>query len=63
MNGDSKLETGDFPGGLFANWEAPNNTSGPVVKNSPVNSGNTGSVPIWGTNILQATGQLSPKTL
>ena len=26
MNGDSKLEIRNFPGGLFANWAAPNNS-------------------------------------
>ena len=36
----------DFPGG-------------PVVKNPPSNTGDAGSIPGWGTQIPQATGQLS----
>ena len=37
----------DFPGG-------------PVVKNSPCNAGETGSIPSQETKILHATGLLSP---
>ena len=37
----------DFPGG-------------PVVKNLPSNAGDTGFIPVWGTKIPQALGQLSP---
>ena len=37
----------DFPGG-------------PVVKNPPSNSGDTGSIPDQGTKIPQAMGRLSP---
>ena len=32
---------------------------GPVVKNLPSNAGDEGLIPGGGTNILQATGQLS----
>ena len=39
----------DFPGG-------------PVVKNPPSNAGDLGSIPVWGTKIPHATGQLSPHT-
>ena len=38
----------DFPGG-------------PVVKNSPSNSGDVGLIPGQGTKILYAAGQLSPQ--
>ena len=40
----------DFPGG-------------PVIKSLPSNAGNTGLIPGQGTNILHATGQLSPHTI
>ena len=42
---------GDFPGG-------------PGVKNPPLNAGNTGLIPDWGTKIPHAVGQLnlSPAT-
>ena len=39
----------DFPGG-------------PVVKNTPSNAGDVGSIPGWGTKIPHAAGQLSPRT-
>jgi len=42
----SKLPSGDFPGG-------------PVVKNPPVNAGDTGLIPNLGTKIPHAMGQLS----
>ena len=38
---------GDFPGG-------------PVVKDLPCSTGDSGSIPVWGTGILHAVGQLSP---
>ena len=44
-----KSSSGDFP-------------SGPVVKNSPCNAGDSGSIPGWGTKILHAVEQLSPST-
>ena len=37
---------GDFPGG-------------PVVKNLPSNAGDAGLIPVWGTRIPHAVGQLS----
>ena len=37
----------DFPGGA-------------VVKDSPCNAGDMGSIPGWGTKIPQALGQLNP---
>ena len=40
-------------------WDFP---GGPVVKNSPSNAGDTGSIPGQGTKIPHATGQLSPCT-
>ena len=33
---------------------------GPVVKNSPCNAGDTGSIPGWGTEIPHAGEQLRP---
>ena len=39
-------------------WNFP---GGPVVKNPPSNSGDTGSIPSWGTKIPHAAGQLSPR--
>ena len=39
----------DFPGG-------------PVVKNTPYNAGDAGSIPGQGTKIPYAMGQLSPST-
>ena len=42
----SKLPSGDFPGG-------------PVVKNPPVNAGDTGLIPGLGTKIPHPMGQLS----
>ena len=33
----------------------------PVVKNPSFNVSNSGSIPGWGTKILQAAGQLSPQ--
>ena len=35
---------------------------GPVIKNSPSNAGDVGSIPARGTKIPHATGQLSPCT-
>ena len=32
---------------------------GPVIKNLPSNTGDVGSIPVWGTKIPQAMGQLS----
>ena len=43
-----KNNIGDFPGG-------------PVVKNTPSNAGDTGSIPGRGTKIPHAAGQLSPR--
>ena len=40
----------DLPGGL-------------MVKNLPSSAGDMGSIPGWGTKILHAAGQLSPRTL
>ena len=34
---------------------------GPVVKNSPPNAGNMGSIPGQGTKVLHALGQLTPR--
>ena len=47
----TKSLLGDFPGG-------------PRVKNPPLNAGNTGLIPDWGTKIPHAVGQrnLSPAT-
>ena len=39
----------DFPGGL-------------VVKNLPYNAGDVGLIPVQGTRIAHAAGQLSPRT-
>ena len=33
-----------------------------MVKNPPSNAGDTGSIPVWGTKIPHAAGQLSPHT-
>ena len=41
---------GDFPGG-------------PVIKNLPLNAGDVGSIPSWGTKIPCAVEQLSPRTV
>ena len=38
-------------------WDSP---GGPVVKNLPANAGDMGSIPGWGTKILQAGGQPRP---
>ena len=38
-------------------WDFP---GGPVVKNSPCNTGDVGSVPDWGTTIPPAMEQLNP---
>ena len=46
MEKDKEKWGGAFPGG-------------PVVKNLPSNAGDAGLIPGGGTNILQATGQLS----
>ena len=35
-------------------------TGGPVVKNLPYNAGDVGSIPVQGTKIPHAVGQLSP---
>ena len=43
-----QIHPGEFPGG-------------PVVKNPPCNAGDTGSILGWGTKILHATEQLSPR--
>ena len=44
---DSKLEAvQDFPGG-------------PVLRNSPFNAGDAGSIPGWGTKIPHAEGKLT----
>ena len=40
---------GDFPGG-------------PMVKNPPCNSGDAGLIPVQGTKVPHAAGQLSPHT-
>ena len=45
-----KKSIGHFPGG-------------PVVKNPPSNSGDTGLIPGQGTKIPHAAGQLSPRAL
>ena len=34
---------------------------GPVVKNLPYNAGDTGSIPVQGTKIPHAAGQLNPR--
>ena len=35
---------------------------GPMVKNPPCNSGDAGLIPVQGTKVLHAAGQLSPHT-
>ena len=40
-------------------WDFP---GGPGVENLPANAEDAGSIPIWGSKIPHATGQLSPHT-
>ena len=44
----------------YQTWDFPD---GPVVKNPPANAQDTDSIPVLGTKIPHATGQLSPGTL
>ena len=38
-------------------WDFP---GGPVIKSSPSNAGDAGSIPGWGTKIPHGMGQLGP---
>ena len=38
-------------------------SGGPVVKNLPCNAEDVGSIPVWGSKILHAPGQGSPRTM
>ena len=40
-------------------WDFP---GGPVIKNPPSNAGDMGSIPVWGTKIIHAVGQISTST-
>ena len=39
-------------------WGCRSFPDGPEVKNPPSNAGDTGSIPAWGTKIIQDSGQL-----
>ena len=46
---------------LFAKRNPWDFLGGPVVKNLPSNAGDVGSIPVRGTKIPHAMGQLSPR--